>query len=35
MMISIRDLVEHLMSQKPHKLLYYERGLKGMNKVVN
>jgi hypothetical protein len=35
MMISIRELVENLISQNPHKLLYYKRGLKGMNTVVN
>jgi hypothetical protein len=34
-MISIRELVENLMSQNRHKLLYYQRGLKAMNKVVN
>jgi hypothetical protein len=28
-------LVEDLMSQNRHKLLYYQRGLKAMNKVVN
>ena len=29
------ELVENLMSLNPHKLLYYRRGLKGMNIVVN
>ena len=28
-------LVENLMSLNPHKLLYYRRGIKAMNKVVN
>ena len=32
---SIWELVENLMSQNRHKLLYYQRGLKAMNKVVN
>ena len=31
----IWELVEILMSLNPHKLLYYQRGLKAMNKVVN
>ena len=31
----IWELVENLMSLNPHKLLYYQRGLKAMNKVVN
>ena len=31
----IWELVENLMSLNPHKLLYYRRGLKGMNIVVN
>ena len=31
----IWELVENLMSQNRHKLLYYRRGLKGMNTVVN
>ena len=31
----IWELVENLMSQNRHKLLYYQRGLKAMNKVVN
>ena len=35
MMISIRELVENLMSQNRHKLLYYKRELTGMNTVVN
>jgi hypothetical protein len=34
-MISIRELVENLISKNRHKLLYYKRGLKGMNAVVN
>ena len=34
-MISIRELLEDLMSQNRHKLPYYQRGLKAMNKVVN
>jgi hypothetical protein len=34
-MISIRELVEILMSQNRHKLLDYKRGLKAMNTVVN
>ena len=28
-------LVENLMSLNPHKLLYYRRGIKAINKVVN
>ena len=35
MMISIRELVEILIRQNRHKLLYYKRGLKAMNTVVN
>ena len=31
----IWELVGNLMSQNRHKLLYYRRGLKGMNTVVN
>ena len=31
----IWELVENLMSQNCHKLIYYQRGLKAMNKVVN
>ena len=31
----IWELVENLMSQNCHKLLYYKRGLKAMNTVVN
>ena len=31
----IWELVENLMSQNRHKLLYYKRGLKGMNTVFN
>jgi hypothetical protein len=31
----IWELVENLMIQNRHKLLYYQRGLKAMNKVVN
>ena len=31
----IWELVENLMSLNPHKLLYYRRGIKAMNKVVN
>ena len=31
----IWELVENLMSLNSHKLLYYQRGLKAMNKVVN
>ncbi len=31
----IWELVENLMSLNPHKLLYYRRGAKGMNIVVN
>ena len=31
----IWELVENLMSQNRHKSLYYQRGLKGMNIVVN
>ena len=31
----IWKLVENLMLLNPHKLLYYRRGLKGMNTVVN
>ena len=31
----IWELVENLMSLNPHKLLYYQRGLKAMNTVVN
>ena len=31
----IWELVENLMSQNRHKLLYYRRGLKGINTVVN
>jgi hypothetical protein len=31
----IWELVENLISQNRHKLLYYQRGLKAMNKVVN
>ena len=31
----IWELVENLMSQNRHKLLYYKRGLKAMNTVVN
>jgi hypothetical protein len=34
-MISIRELVENLISQNRHKLLYYQRGLKAINTVVN
>ena len=32
---SIWELVENLISQNLHKLLYYQRGLKAMNAVVN
>ena len=31
----IWELVENLMSQNRHKLLYYKRELTGMNTVVN
>ena len=31
----IWELVENLMILNPHKLLYYQRGLKAMNIVVN
>ena len=31
----IWELVENLMDLNPHKLLYYQRGLKAMNTVVN
>ena len=31
----IWELVENLMSQNRHKLLYYKRGLKAMNTLVN
>ena len=31
----IRELVENLISLNPYKLLYYRRGLKAMNTVVN
>jgi hypothetical protein len=34
-MMSIRELVEILMSQNRHKLLYYKMRLKAMNTVVN
>ena len=31
----IWELVEYLMRLKPHKFLYYHRGIKAMNTVVN
>ena len=31
----IWELVENLIRQNCHKLIYYQRGLKAMNKVVN
>ena len=33
--ITFRELVENLMSQNRHELLYYKRRLKAMNTVVN
>jgi hypothetical protein len=31
----IWELVENLMSQNRHKLLYYQKGVKAMNTVIN